>query len=108
MKMTTQLLGVLVGALVSLFLEIIPGHKDKWSGWEWKPLTLFVGFLVIPTLAWALICYGGIDVGVETACGAQGLLQGLYLGFVAFLGNQAGYAVGVRTTANAVARNGTS
>ena len=104
MQMSTELLVVLVGALVSLALEIIPGLKDVWSAWAWKPLTLFVGFLIVPALVWALVCYGGIDIGLEVVCGVQGLLQGLWLGFVAFLGNQAGYTVGVRNTANALAR----
>ena len=80
----------------------MPGLKDKWS--EWKPLTLFVDFLVVPTIVWALFCLGGIELGIEVACGVQGALQGLWLGFVAFLGNQTGYAVAVRTTLNAVRR----
>ena len=104
MTLTTEFVVVLVGALVSLALEIIPGLKDVWSEWKWKPLTLFVGFLVVPVIVWALVCYGGINVGLEVICGVQGLLQGLWLGFVAFLGNQAGYTVGVRNTANALAR----
>ena len=106
MTMTTELLAVLVGALVSLALEIIPGLKEVWSGWRWKPLTLFGGFLVIPMIIWALVCYGDIDVGFAVVCGVQGLLQSLWLGFIGFLGNQTGYSVGARTTPNAVARNG--
>jgi len=102
--MTNQIIVVLVGALVSLALEIVPGLKDVWSDWQWKPLTLFVGFLLIPVIVWALVCYGGINVGLDVTCGVQGLLQGLWLGFIAFLGNQAGYSVGASKTANAQAR----
>ena len=102
--MIGELIVVLVEALVSLGLEVVPRLKDKWTEWKCKPLTLFVGFLVVPLAAWALFCLGGIELGVEVFCGVQGALQGLWLEFVAFLGNQAGHAVVVDKTPNAMSR----
>jgi hypothetical protein len=104
MKMTTELIVVLVCPLVSQGLEVVRELKEDWTNWKCKELTLLGGFLVVPTAIWALFCLGGIQLGIEVACGVQGALQGLWLGFVAFLGNQTGYAVATSRTATAKRR----
>lgn len=103
--MSGKLIVALVGAFVAVMLEVVPGLKSKWSGWSWKALTLLIVFLGVPAAIWAIVCYGGINVRTVVLCGVQGLLEALWLGFIAFLGNQVGYTALASKTANAEKRH---
>ena len=102
--MSKDLIALIVGVLISVALEIVPGLRDVWSTWKWKPLTLLVAFVGVPVVLWLLHCYGGIDL-VVTDCTTKGLIQVIILGFTAFGGNQATFKLGANRLPNAALRN---
>lgn len=103
--MTSEAIAIAVGAIISVLLEVVPGLKKVWTNWQWKPLVLFVGFVSLPVIAWALACFAGINViPVPVNCGVQGALQAAGVGFAAFLGNQTAFSLVSRETKNAQAR----
>lgn len=100
--MTAEVIATIVGMLVSVLLEVIPGLKDKWSTWEWKRLTLLVGFVLVPVVAWALGCFANITfVQNSFSCDVQGALTAAGLGFLAFVGNQGAFGFATRELPNA-------
>lgn len=104
--MTQELVATVIGIVVSVMLEVIPGLKDKWSTWQWKRLTLLVGFVLLPVAVWALGCFAGINfVEQNFPCDVQGGLMAAGLGFLAFVGNQGAFGFAVRELPNAERRN---
>lgn len=101
------LIVTIVGAIVSLLLEIIPGLKDKWSAWKWKPLMLFLGFLLVPAAIFVGKCSLGMDIALPptVTCTLTGLLYALGYGFLAFMGNQTTFSLVTRKFYNARVRN---
>lgn len=104
--MTAELITVVVGAIISIVLEVIPGVKDVWGTWKWKPLTLLVISIGVGLGMWALVCLAGLDLSMLLDCTKQGIASALYFAFLSFLSNQTTYAVASRKTPNALARNG--
>lgn len=104
METLTNFIAVIVGALVSVGLEVIPGVKEKWSAWEYKALVLFGLFEIVPVALWVAFCFGGLGL-YEMECGTDGLVRALIAGFVGFMATQTTYAVGTRNTTNAKVRN---
>lgn len=103
--MTAELITLIVGILISIALEIVPGLKEEWSDWKWKPLTMLVISVGTGLGMWALVCLAGIDLKMLLDCTKQGIASALYFAFVSFVGNQTTYAVGTHKTANARARD---
>lgn len=103
--MTEALVATVVGIVVSVALETIPGLREKWTGWRFKPITMFLLFLIVPLVAWALTCYAGLPLFTSVDCSWQGALHAAAVGLLAFLANQTTYAVATRNTVNAVERN---
>ena len=102
--MNAGLISTIIGIIVSVALETIPGLKKIWTNWEWKRLALLVGFVLVPVATWLLACPAGLDVGVVADCSTQGLLEWAVLGFLAFTGSQTSYLVKVRGLPNSLAR----
>lgn len=97
-------LAVIVGFAISVLLEIIPGLKEEWKTWRWKPLTLLVGFIVAAVALQALTC-GGFRVPiVAETCDWRGYLVAAAAGLWAFAGSQGGYITVSRKLPNALAR----
>jgi hypothetical protein len=92
--MEQELIAILVGAFVSVLLEMVPYLKQVWDKAPWKPVVLVALFLVVPVGAWALTCYAGLDITTGWACTLQGALTALWTGFLALLGNQGMFALG--------------
>ena len=88
MKMSAQLVSAVVGAIVSVMLETVPGLKEKWSAWEWKSMTMFVLSLGVPVGIVTLSCSLGVELPVVTECGQAGFVDAIILGVTYFLGNQ--------------------
>jgi hypothetical protein len=105
METLTNFIAVIVGALVSVGLEVIPGVKEKWNDWKYKALVLFGLFEAVPLVLWALACFAGISFYPMDSCGAEGALRAAVAGFVGFMATQTTYAVGTRNTTNAKVRN---
>jgi hypothetical protein len=103
--MTEALVATVVGVVVSVALETIPGLKDKWTSWKYKPITMFLLFLLVPVIAWALTCYAGLPLFTTADCTWQGAVYAAGIGLLAFLANQTTFAVATRNTENAVMRN---
>ena len=103
--MTAELIATIVGMIVSVALEVIPGIKDKWNVWKWKRLTLLVGFVAVPVIVWALGCFADISfIQQNFTCDVQGGLMAAGLGFLAFVGNQGAFGYAVRNFSNAQSR----
>lgn len=105
--MTTGLIAMVVGGLVSLALEVIPGLKDKWANWEWKPLSLLVGFLGVPVAIVALVCSFGItlpEISLDCVNLSQTYVNAILLGFISFLGNQGTFYTATHRLPNVRAR----
>lgn len=104
--MTEELIAVIVGVIVSWALETIPKLKDFWSDWEYKTISLWALFEIVPLAGWALTCFAGFSFYANPLCTVQGGVNAFILGFAAFMGSQTNYAVAARHTENAQARNG--
>ncbi len=102
--MTAETVAMIVGAVVSVLLEVVPRLKDVWSGWEWRRLTLLGLSLGVPLTLWALVCYARVALPFEVACGGQGAFDAAVLGFISFLSGQTTYLVKARQLPNVVAR----
>ena len=97
--MNAGLISTIVGMIVSVLLETIPGLKEVWVNWKWKRVVLLAGFVLVPIATWLLICPAGLDVGVVADCTTQGLLEWAVIGLMAFTGSQTTYLLGVQKLA---------
>lgn len=102
--MSRELIALLVGIAVSWALEVVPYLKDYWSEWEYKPLTLWGLFEIIPVGAWALTCFAGFDWFQAPVCTLQGGVDAFLLGMWAFMSSQTNFTLAARKTENAVSR----
>ena len=102
--MTQQVIAMIVGAIVSVLVEVVPGLKDTWSKWEWRRMTLLGLSLAVPLGVWGLVCYAGVVLPFEVGCGGQGAFDAIILGFISFLSGQTTYLVKVRQLPNVVMR----
>jgi len=102
--MTAETVAMIVGAIVSILLEVVPRLKDVWNGWEWRRLTLLGLSLGVPLAIWALVCYANVALPFKVTCGGQGAFDAGVLGFITFLSSQTTYLVKARALPNAVAR----
>jgi hypothetical protein len=104
--MTANLIATIVGILISVGLEVIPGIKEKWSKWKWKPLTLLSMFLLVPAALWVLACPLNVSVPWAVDCSISGLGAAVVLGLTAFGANQGVFSLVLRKRLpNVVKRN---
>ena len=103
--MTQQMIALVVGSIVSILVEIIPGFKGVWSKWEWRRASLLGLFVVVPLGAWVLVCTFGLVIPGDYLCTMQGLFDAVVTGIVAFAGSQAVYLALTRQSANAKLRH---
>ncbi len=102
--MNAGLVSTIVGMIVSLALETIPGLKKVWTNWKWKRLVLLAGFVLVPIAAWLLTCPAGLDIKIMADCTTQGLLEWVVVGLCAFTGSQTTYLMKSRQLPNALER----
>lgn len=103
--MTQEMLALVVGGIVSVALEIIPGLKKFWSDWEYRRLSLLGLFVLVPLGAWLLSCPAGLSLPGTYYCTNQGVFDLLIMGLVAFAGSQTAYFLGSRQSSNAKQRH---
>lgn len=103
--MTQEMIALVVGAVVSILVEVIPGFKKVWSEWEWRRASLLGLFVVVPVGAWTLVCTFGLTIPGTYLCIMQGLFDAVIMGIVAFAGSQAMYLAVTRQSANARLRH---
>ena len=102
--MSAELVTTVVNVLISIALEVIPGIKDKWSSWRWKPLTM-LGISVVSGLGmWLLVCVANVDLGMLLDCDKQGIMTALYFAVISYGANQTAFAVSSRNLPNAKPR----
>ena len=94
--MTAELITIVVGAIISVLLQVVPGLNDVWATLRWKPLIMLGVSVLVGAGMWALVCLGGIEIGTAVDCTKQGGVTALYFGLISFLANQTTYAVGAR------------
>lgn len=102
--MTQRIVAMIVGAIVSILLEVVPKLKDVWSGWEWRRMTLLGLSLGVPLALWGLVCYALVALPFEVACGGQGAFDAVMLGIISFLSSQTTYLMKSRQLPNVLAR----
>ena len=87
----------IVGVILSLALEVVPGLAAKWQGLDstWQRLAWLGGCVVVPLAVLGLGC-AGVDVGMGGGeCGVAGVVAALRVGFAAYFAGQMTYlAVG--------------
>ncbi len=88
MNMSAELISGVVGAIVSVALETIPGLREKWSAWEWKQMTMFALSLGVPVGVVTLSCSFGVELPVVTGCEQGDFINALILGVTHFLSTQ--------------------
>ena len=103
--MTQEMIALVVGGIVSVALEIIPGLKKVWSDWEYRRLSLLGLFVLVPLVAWMLSCSAGLSLPGTYYCTNQGLFDLLIMGIVAFAGSQTTYFLASRQSWNARLRH---
>lgn len=95
--MTSELVLAVLGVVVSIALEAVPGLADWWAKWEWKRLVWLVGSFVVAFAAMGL-AYAGAPVGFEPP-GAfiwDGLFSSILSAIAAFTAGQVTYSVASR------------
>ncbi len=105
--MTAEWIALVVGAVVSVALETVPGLKTKWANWEWKAMALFILFVGTPLASVLLICSAGFQFPFTVDCSQQSYFDAVILGFVSFLANQTAFLIGTHRTVNARSRHRT-
>ena len=96
MDLTVSFVSGLVGAILSVLLEIVPGLNGWWAAQSdtTKRLGWLIGCLGIPLVMLGLVCLAGVDLGVVMPeCGKDGVVQVILIGGSAYLGGQGSYAV---------------
>lgn len=104
--MSEELILMIVGYVVSVLLEVVPGFKDWWSKVEHKRPVLFGLCMGVPVVIWLLICLAGLPIPIVVACTFMGFVDILAVGLAAFFGSQGGFVTFSQYTPNARARNG--
>lgn len=94
---TGEWVAAIVGVILSLALEVVPGLAERWQGLDstWQRLAWLGGCVGVPLVVLGLGCVG-VEVGVEGfVCGAAGVVAALRVGFAAYFAGQMTYlAVG--------------
>lgn len=103
--MTGEMIALVVGFVVSILLEIIPGLNLLWTSWRWRRATLLGMSLAIPLIAWQLVCRVSLSLPGEYICTSQGVLETFITSLVAFAGSQTGYLMVARQSVNARRRH---
>jgi hypothetical protein len=103
--MVQEAIALVVGFVVSVLAETIPGFKEKWSEWKWKRASLLGLFLVVPLGAWLLSCIAELTIPGTYLCTTQGVFDTVIMGLVAFAGSQSGYLMVARQSFNARLRH---
>ena len=103
--MTREMIALIVGFVVSMLVEVVPGFKTAWSKWKWRRASLLGLFVVVSLGAWMLSCTVGLTIPGIYLCEVQGVLDTLIMGLVAFAGSQTTYLMFTRKSANAKLRH---
>lgn len=91
---------VVVGFVIALVLEVVPGLAPAWDKWRWKRLTLILLFVLVPVVAVILECQFQFGTGLSTVCyrdesgsfaWADSILRAAIYGLTSFAGSQGGY-----------------
>lgn len=99
--MAQEAIALVVGFVVSVLVETIPGFKEKWTEWEWKRLSLLGMFMAIPLGAWLLSCIAELTIPGTYLCTTQGVFDAVIMGLITFAGSQSAYLMVARQSFNA-------
>lgn len=92
-----------LGVIVSIALEVVPGIKDKWDTWEYKRAVWLGGSFAV-TFGLVGMAYGGAPV-FDVELGPfvwDGLLVAIQASTAVYFGGQVAYAAQKRIAAKAV------
>jgi len=104
--MTQATIAGVIGFIVSVLAEVVPGFNTWWDKFVYKRLALLLASVGVPLVLWALACFTTVSVPfTPDDCGVDGAVQAVLLGLVAFAGEQTGFNVLVRKMSRYNARN---
>jgi len=93
-SLTAELIAAIVAAVISVFLEVVPGLAAKWDKIDstYKQLIWLGGCLAVPLLVLGAGCLG-LDLGViAPACDKHGAVKAFRIGFAAYFTGQMAFA----------------
>ena len=98
--MDAELLAVILGVILSLVFNYVPGLAEKFAalGKEQKSL-IMLGLLALASAgAYGLACAGwAADFGLAVSCDRKGLVEVIKAFVAALIANQAAYAISPQT-----------
>jgi len=89
--MTADLILVVIGTIVGILFQVVPGLKEKWEAWTWRRLAQF-GACVIVAFALLGLCYAGAPV--PFGCAMPFIWAGLWMAMSAALAAYAAIDLG--------------
>ena len=98
-ELSVGLISGLLGSLLSLLLEVIPGLSDWWNEQEseTKRLVWLGGCIAVPAVLYLISCVANINLGIiMPGCDVDGVVQAIIIGGSAYLGSQGTFAVAGR------------
>jgi hypothetical protein len=92
--MSGVMVATILGVIVSIVLEAVPGLADWWSNWAWKRVAWLAGSFVV-SFSLVGLAYAGAPVGFEPPDTFiwDGLFLAIGSGVAAYVGGQVSYAV---------------
>lgn len=100
-----NIISIVVGVLVSILLETVPGLNEWWSKKKRKNQILLAFSILVPVAMWLLACFVNITLPFDVACTNQGLFDIIIAGVTVYTSTQGTYNLGVNKLPNARARN---
>lgn len=98
--MNAELLAVILGVVLSLAFNYVPGLAEKYAGLakEQKSLIMLGLLLVASAGAYGLACAGwAADFGLQVTCDRKGLVEVIQAFVAAVIANQAAYSISPQT-----------
>lgn len=95
--MTSEFVLAVLGVIISIALEAVPGLSNWWAAWEWKRAAWLVGCFVVAFAAMGL-AYAGAPVGFDPPGPFvwDGLFASVLSAIAAFTAGQVTYGVASR------------
>ncbi len=107
--MDAELLAVILGVVLSLAFNYVPGLSEKYAGLakEQKSL-IMLGLLALASAgAYGLACAGwAADFGLAVSCDRKGLVEVIKAFVAALIANQAAYVISPQTERVLAAKRG--
>jgi hypothetical protein len=91
--LTGEIVAAVLGAVLSIVLQVVPGLDVLWNDWKYKRATWLGGCLLIPLIIVGLV-YAGAPLGIQLPGPFiwDGLITAIRAGLAAYFMSQVTYA----------------